>query len=338
MLNKILAPLDGSVLADTVLPHIVALTRINGTEVTLLHVLETNQTAPAQMGPVNIDPVEWGLRKAEAQTYLTETANRLHQFDLPTENVVLEGRAAERIVEYAQKEDFDLVALSTHGQGGLSGWNLSGVTSKVLHRIRKSTLIIPAHRAASRRQSQGELQPIQYRRILVPLDGSPRAECVLPLAMALARRHEAELILAHVVTPPEMIQRLPLTTEEQQLVDKFITRNQAEATRYFEQLRTRLTPTPTIQILVDDDVERSLANLIERESIDLMILAAHGQSCRSGHAYGHFAESFIEYGSVPLYLYQDLNVDEIASLYAERMLQDQEPPKHHMNTNDYAVK
>lgn len=333
MLDKILAPLDGSVLADAVLPHITALTRINGTKVTLLHVLEAHNGSSTE-----VDPVDWHLRKTEAQSYLNEVAKRLQRFNLATEQVVLEGRAPDRIVEYAQKENFDLVALTSHGRGGLSGWNLSSVAHKVIHRIRKSTMIIPAHRTVRHRTPEGEWDAVQYRRILVPLDGSSRAEVVLPLAEALARYHGSELSLVHVVTPPDMIQRMPLNEEDLNLQNRITERNRAEVKHYFTQLKGRLSANVTTSVLESDNVERALVHAAEDQAVDLVLLAAHGQSGHNGRPYGRLATSFFNYGSVPLYIHQDLSPDEIEPLYAERMLENQEPRiDQRMNVYDYVV-
>ncbi|MCB9149893.1 MAG: universal stress protein [Caldilineaceae bacterium] len=333
MLDKILVPVDGSALAEAVLPHVVAVTRINGSRVTLLHVVEENAAE------TQIDPVDWRLRKTEAQSYLAETSKRLERFNLPAAQVVLEGPAAERIVEYAQKENFDLVALSTHGQHGLSSWNLSSVAHKVIERIHKSTLIVPAHGSAGHRTPNGELYATPYQNILAPLDGSTRAECILPLASALARHHNANLILTHVVTPPDMIQRVPLSESDRDLLHRIVERNRAEAHRYFEQLRSRLSPEPQIRILESDNVERALLKFVEDEPIDLVVLAAHGHSGHSGHPYGRLAASFINYGSAPLYVHQDLEVSEIEPLYAERMLLNDAPPKEkRINAHEYAIK
>ncbi|MEZ4711766.1 MAG: universal stress protein [Caldilineaceae bacterium] len=333
MLEKILVPLDGSTLADAVLPHVVAITRINGSRVTLLHVVEEN-AAEAQ-----IDPVDWRLRKTEAQAHLNETSKQLERFNLPAKPVVLEGPAAERIVEYAQKENFDLVALSTHGKSGLSSWNLSSVIHKVITRVHKSTLIVPAHSYVGHRGPNDELYPVPYQNILAPLDGSTRAECILPLACALAQHHNANLILAHVVSPPEMIQRVPLSESDRDLANRLVERNRTEAQRYFEQLRTRLTPEPQIRILENNNVERTLLNLVEDEAIDLVLLAAHGYSNQNGRPYGRLAASFINYGGAPLYVHQDLDGNDIEPLYAERMQLNSAPPKEkRVNAHEYAVK
>lgn len=340
MLGKILAPLDGSTLAEVTLPHIVALNRINGTNVTLLHVLETQHTQGVRMAPTQVDPVEWNLRKAEGQSYLEEIANRLQPHDMATETVVLQGQAAERIVDYAQKEEFNLIALSSHGQGGLSGWNLSSVASKVVYRSRKSLLVIPAHRSMTQHHTKsgeqgGELRSVQYQRILVPLDGSQRSECVLPLAEALARQHGAELILVHVVTPPEMIHRMPLSADDVALLTRIVDRNRMEATHYLEQIHAQLAPLASTRILNSDNVERALLQLAESESVDLIILAAHGSSGYNGRVYGHLVTSLINDSSVPLYIHQDFNINEMKPLYAEQMLQAPNPLLTHQAKSIY---
>lgn len=333
MLNKILAPLDGSILADTVLPHLIALTRVNGTVVTLLHVLENSQNALTE-----IDPVEWHLRKTEAQSYLNEASQRLRSFEIQTKEAVLEGRAADRIVEYAQKEDFDLVAISSHGRGGLSGWNVSSVAHKVIQRIRKSILIIPAYGQIGHRGLEQNLQAMRYRRILVPLDGSPRAECILPLASVLAQQHNADLVVAHVISQPELLQRMPLSEGDVCLLKQIKERNRSEAERYFEQLRGRISPQPQTRILEGEKVERALLKLTEDEGIDLVMLSAHGQSERNRMPYGRLAACLLDYGRTPLYVHQDLEDDEIEPLYAESVLYNTEPPaEHRINAYEYVV-
>ncbi len=87
MINKILVPLDGSELANAILPHVIALARVEGATITLLHVVETNIQSATET-----DPVTWSLRKTEAEAYLAETVERLRRFDLDTECNVLEGR------------------------------------------------------------------------------------------------------------------------------------------------------------------------------------------------------------------------------------------------------
>ena len=89
-------------------------------QVTLLRVVE--RTIAQQ----SVDPLDWHLQRSEAQAYLEQTCEMLKEF-LPTapEIVLLEGRAADRIVDYAQSEGYDFLVFTSHGRGGLTGWNMT---------------------------------------------------------------------------------------------------------------------------------------------------------------------------------------------------------------------
>lgn len=334
-MEKILVPLDGSSLANSVLPHVGALTRATGAQVTLLRVLEN----PYE-NSLDVDPVDWHLRKNEAQAALEEVGSYLKIFHVDADMVLLEGPAAARIIEYAQHHDFDLIVLSSHGQHGLSGWNLSSVAQKIIHRSRKSTLLVRAYRenplhiwwnevertgadAGPDEETEENLavtEPPQklYQRILVPLDGSQRAEHVLSTATSLARSQEAELLLAHVVEPPEMIQRMPLADEDKQLIERVVERNKFQIHKYFEQLQNRLSPVPKTQMLVDSDTSSALHKLVQDQDVDLVIVSAHGYSGRAQQPYGDVASSLLYYGNSAILMLQDLPAHEIEQTEAER--------------------
>jgi len=301
MFSHILIPLDGSPLAACVFPHIVAIARATGARMTLLRVLERSDTSLAGYG----NPFDWQMQKREVQTYLDEMAGQLlHTVDLPVTTALLEGSAAAQIVEYAQRTDADLVVLSSHGQGGLSGWHTSSIAHKVSQRVGTSVLLVRAWRPeASCEPAQWGEQ--RYHCILAPLDGSPRAECVLPIATALAERADA-LCLVHGVTRPELFQRLPLTTEDQALLDRIVARNQQQAQQYFEQLQARLVPTPRTHILTNHNVAAMLHRFVAEEQIDLVLLSAHGCSGQAQWPFGSLTQSFIHYGETPLLIVQDM--------------------------------
>jgi len=309
MLDHILVPLDGSPLAECVIPHTVALARAFDARVTLLQVLgRTKATGRIQA----IDPLDWHIRKAEARSYLDEVATRLKEAGLGTDKVILEGRAAERIVEFAHNQNVSLIVLSSHGRSGLSGWNISGVVQKTILRAGMPTMIVRAYQSVTQ-----DVTALQYRRVLVPLDCSQRAECVLPLAIALARFHKSQLLLAHIVSRPEMPRRAPLTPEDIGLADHITKRNQLEASRYLRQLQSRLSSDTRIRLSVNDNVASTLHNLVKQEDIDLVLLSAHGYSGETKWPYGSVALNFIAYGTTPLLIVQDLSQDELESTQAE---------------------
>jgi len=309
MFEHILVPLDGSPLAECVLPHAVALARAFDTRITLLRVLERAHTVGQTR---SVDPLGWHIRKAEVGSYLDGIVARLQKVGLRTEKSLLEGQAAERVVEFAHGQDVGLILLSSHGRSGLSSWNVSSVVEKIILRACMPTMIVRAYQPVI-----SDLTGLRYRRLLVPLDGSQRAECVLPLAIALARFHESQTLLAHVVCRPQMVRRAPPTQEGIELANQLTERNRLEATRYLEQLQLGLSSDVQIRLLVSDSAASTLHGLVKQEDVDLVMLSAHGYSGETKWPYGSVALNFIAYGTTPLLIVQDLSQDELESTQAE---------------------
>src|SRR4051794_6676762 len=108
MLDHILVPLDGSPVAECVIPHMFSLASAFKSHITLLRVLEKPEQA------LSVDPLDWHIKKAAASTYLDNIESQISGSGLPVEKVLLEGHAAELIVDYAQTHSPDLLLLSTH--------------------------------------------------------------------------------------------------------------------------------------------------------------------------------------------------------------------------------
>lgn len=312
MPERILVPLDGSPLAESVLPHVIALAQIQDTQVLLLQVLEPEPKAGRFQA---VDPLEWHMIKAEAEIYIQGVQMRLQKAGAQVGSEIMEGRAAECIVESARRNNVTLLTLSSHGRSGISEWNVSSVVQKVILRACKSTLIVRAYS-----HMEHELAALNYRRVLVPLDGSRRAECVLPMAANLARHHRASLLFAHIVRKPEMPRQMPPSDKEIELADRIVELNKREAGRYLDRLYSRLSPEGLdvqTRLLVSERVSYSLHELVERENADLVILSAHGYSGVNKWPYGSIAVSFIAYGTTPLLIVQDLSPEELANTEAE---------------------
>ena len=198
MFNRILVPLDGSALAERAIPHAAQMARIFGSKVILLQVLDPTSF---HENPNPVDPLSWQIRKAEADVYLNGIADRVredlreNELDVKgTESIseaetqdrveysIREGKTAENIVNFAHSENIDLLVISTHGSGGLSRWNISSVTQKVINLIYLPVLIVRTYNPPVIENSR-----IHYRRILLPIDSSRRAECSFSAAITLAR-------------------------------------------------------------------------------------------------------------------------------------------------------
>jgi nucleotide-binding universal stress UspA family protein len=309
MFDRILVPLDGSRLAECVLPHAKALAQAFDAQLTLVQVVEGVSVSGLSR---TIDPLRWQICKTETQAYLNEVSARIQETGLETEEHVLEGQAAESIVEFAHSQDVDLILLSSHGQSGLSRWNISSVVQKVVWQAHMPMMIVRAYRAVPDATTQ-----LRYGRILVPLDGSQRAECVLPFANQLACSQSAKLLLAHVVGRPEVPRHTPLTQEEVELVDRLTEYNRQEVADYMKDLAARLQCDVQPRLLSSKDTAAALHELVDQENVDLVALSAHGYTSGTKWPYGSMALNFIAYGSTPLLIVQDLSPDEFEKTQAE---------------------
>jgi len=312
MLKHILVPLDGSSLAECVLPHVLAIAQAMKAQITLLHVLDR----PSGTGELPTDPLHWQVKKNTAKGYLEQIIIRLKRTGLNISGVILEGIPAELIIEYANTHDVDLIALSTHGRSGLSSWNISSVVQKIILRAYKSTLLVRAYKPSKHQVDQ----KIVYKRLFVGLDCSPRAEMVLPVAINLSQYHKAQLILGTVIRKPELFHHLPPSEEDLELANRISDRNQQVAKQYFEQLTSQFSSQDinlrTFQI-TSDSVISSLHNIVEKENADLVVLSAHGRSSDTRWPYGSITTSFIVYGTTATLIIQDFPKDKIQSSQAE---------------------
>ena len=139
--SRILVPLDGSELAEMVLPHVEALALQPGTEpvdVILLSVIEP-LVLPASVALPEAS-LNWGRLSEEhmlrarkgLDEYLLNTGDKLKEAGVSVRHEVLEGRPADEIIDYAAKNRVDLVIMATHGRSGLSRWAYGSVAEKVL--------------------------------------------------------------------------------------------------------------------------------------------------------------------------------------------------------------
>ena len=301
MIEHMLVPLDGSSLAECVLPHTVAVGKAYDAQVTLLRAV-VREPSP---GSSAVDPLSWHMRKSEARAYLDNVAERLRDVGLRVDTVLEEGKPAQRIIGYSREADVGLIVISSHGKSGLSRWNINSVVQKVILEAYAPSMIVRAYRSEPE-----ELTELRYRKVLVPLDGSKRAECTLPWAKNLAAFHDSQLLLTHVVNRPEVPRRAPLTDEESQLVDRLTELNKDSGEAYLEDVRSRLDAEAEARLLVSDDPAMTLHQLVREEDVDLVVMAAHGYSGKPKWPYGSIALNFIAYGSRPLLMIQDLPPEE----------------------------
>jgi nucleotide-binding universal stress UspA family protein len=303
LFDSILVPLDGSLLAECVLPHAVAIARAFNARIDLLRVLDKNQ---AYESAQSINLLDWDINKKGAKLYLEKVAARLQKSGLQSQEIILEGLVAESINEFAQSLRKNLIILSSHGRARVSQWGISDVAQQIIFGASASVLIVRAHQPVFNELDSKE-QP--YRQILVPLDGSLRAENVLPMVTLLARFHKSQIQIVHVVKTPEMARHMPLVQEDIDLSNRIVARNQEEAITYLDQMLSH-SPLSGVDVkthlLTSDNPSAALHELVEQENIDLVALSAHGYSGDNRWPYGSMVNNFILYSKIPLLIVQDI--------------------------------
>jgi len=154
MFEKILLCLDGSELAEQVLPYAAEQASRFNSEVTLLEVVRPSSTFVTPMMPgadpaapvfVQEDASKVLRDEKEAEAYLARVAQRLRKSGLDVECVTRFGDPGAVIVAYASESDADLIALATHGRGGLGRLVFGSVADHVLKESGLPILLIRPH-------------------------------------------------------------------------------------------------------------------------------------------------------------------------------------------------
>lgn len=287
--KRLLACVDNSDLSRAVLRHALAVAQGLDLSVTLARVLEMPQHL---VSPT--DPIEWQLRCSEGRDQL-DRITALESEAASVDSILLAGPPVDELTGWAKDHGVTLLALATHEQRGDPLRHGLGSTAQgILERASASLLLVPPAAAS---------EAAVYRKLLVPLDGSPRAESVLPVATRIARAHGAELVLVHVVPTLEIVGTGPYEPKARDLYEKLETHNEMNARSYIEGLRAQLRNEGlAVQAIVvtDGDARSQLRAIAIEQRIDLIVLSSHGRSGLDDVACGSVTEYLATHAPAPM--------------------------------------
>lgn len=149
-----------------------------------------------------------------------------------------------------------------------------------------------------------------YRTILLPLDGSHRAETILPHVQSLAEKYDAKVILLQVLSPPLFLDRDEVVDADRVRRERQEAKNQALS--YQEGIAKRFGKEPeTVKICIEaGSVVRAICDIAEKEKVDLVALASHGWGGSQRTYYGSVAAGVINQVDKPLLLIRARNGEE----------------------------
>jgi nucleotide-binding universal stress UspA family protein len=188
MFAKILIPLDGSQVAERVLPFARMLADALKLPIELVEVVDI----AAMSAHIAADKARYFdkmITEGEriSREYLDKTAANLG--GVKVVGTVLRGHAADVITERASAEPGTLIAMATHGRSGVNRWLLGSVAEKVLRGTKSPLLLVRAG------FDNAGADTVSLKTVVVPLDGSETAESALPTVTEVAKALNLEVVL-----------------------------------------------------------------------------------------------------------------------------------------------
>jgi nucleotide-binding universal stress UspA family protein len=281
MYNEILVPLDGSKLAEGVLPYARCFAEAFSVPVKLLHINDPEVVA-AYSHPM------------QGEDYLKDLA-RSALAGLSVNVSVEIGKPAEVIADIGAGRRDALIAMATHGRSGIRRWLLGSVAEKVLHATVNPLLVV-------RPEEKPPSGPVRLKTVLVPLDGSHLAEKVLPHARAIAAALKAELVLTRVFSAPIAAQvvsegvRAPDFNQVKEALRK-------EARTYLEEKVEALRAgdgADVSHILMEGDSAAEIIDLARKTPDNLLAMCTHGRTGVSRWVIGSVTERVVRHSGDPV--------------------------------------
>ncbi|MCP4319796.1 MAG: universal stress protein [Hyphomicrobiales bacterium] len=301
---QIVACIDTSPGSMKVIPHANAIANALGGELSLVHVVEPDNSQTPY------DPVEWDIRKRQADLYMSHLVNRFDTGPNPISFKVLEGRSAEQIGKCAAGGAGDITAFCRGGSGDQH--SIGETARRIMESSPGSLLLVPA--------TVPEVDVVNYSRILVPLDGSSRAESAIPFAVRIAQQQDAEIVLVNAIPKIDFLGNAPLLVQDMELQEQISKRSARLAAEYMERTRTTLSGCDVIvhcALLKSGDVRRLLENAIVSHSADLLVLSSHGQSGYSDVQAGDVSSFILRRASIPVLMVRRPRTTEAGHVYSK---------------------
>lgn len=303
MERSILVPLDGSVFGEHALPLALSIARRTRATVQLAHVhVPVLPLFMDGMPATDIDATLDEAERAGEHAYLQRLAERLQSsWDMQINTALLDAPITDALCRQAQACGADLIALATHGRGGLSRLWLGSIADELIRRAPLPLLIVRPHEEAldllDLRRHEQSLQ-----RILIALDGSPLAERAIDPALALGNSMQAEYTLIQAIDTQVIAYAasLPAVGIDDQLMEQ-----QREAAKsYLADQAARLAARglKVATAVTYGPPASSILKYAQRQRMDLIALATHGRSGLQRALLGSVADKVVRAALTPVLL------------------------------------
>jgi nucleotide-binding universal stress UspA family protein len=275
--GRVLVPLDGSELAEAILPLLEGGERLWGSEVLLVRSLAGG--APPEPSA-----------ETEAGDYLARQARRLERAGLRVRCEVWHGDPSQAIVNAADRGRVGLIAMTTHGWRGLDRLRFGSVAESVVRNTRVPVLLVRGHV-----RWPADRPP----RILVPLDGSALSVAVLTLIAQLCQSRRGLVELLHVFEAHASGLDLPLSVSGADA-------ERAAARNYLKRVAARLTAKglEVEWVVLEGPAAPTIAQRVVEGGADVVAMTTHGRTGVARLLLGSVAEQVLRTADVPVLLWR----------------------------------
>jgi len=290
-MNSILVPLDGSTFAEAALPIALRFARDAKATLALVAVLEDEWV---QAGSWPADAL-----RVELEEYLEGVVRKLGEHDVPRVTIaVADGPVARTLENYAAGEGVRFIVMSTHGRGAVNRAWLGSVADHVVRHVAIPVVLVRPPEPPS--ESLGEAPP--FRAMLVPLDGSSRAEGVLEWVVRIAQPARSECRLLTVVPPPPRF-TTPYLPHAAREVRESLECGRERAEKYLVGAAQRLREAGlavTTKVEVGIRPAAGILRAADDPTVDLVAIATHGRSGVSRIMLGSVADKVVRGADLPV--------------------------------------
>lgn len=292
MYERILVPLDGSKLAEQVFSYVAALARAFDSEVILIGVCEPEEREYGQACQLYMD--------SEAQ----KLQSSMEGSAVKVTTAFIIGKPDKKILSYAEKNDIDLIAMTSHGRSGIMPWSLGSTVNKVLHKVGVPLIIVKAKEIPAEADKAG-----LFGRILVPLDGSERGAAVLPYVAEIAKKLKSEVILCQVVEAGKHVHTIG-GLDYVPFKDQHIDSMKMRAREYLDEERAKFAGTKAITRceIRAGDCAREIVRFASETDCSLIAMSSHGYSGFEAWLYGSVTYKILQASDKSVLLVPSLKV------------------------------
>ena len=270
MFKKILVPLDGSQLSEFALNPALALAKANKAELILMSAITEKEMVAVDEyydgSTPPITPPDTQSMQARMENYLDSIAETRTGIGVPIRTMVLEGDAANCVVETAVSEQADLIMMGTHGRSGVSRILLGSVTQKVWHHAPCPVMAIR------------DGQPIQN--ILIPVNQTMLAEHALDPGFIVGGALLAQVHLLIVSQDAALIweDEIKLPPGEKPFREKLVADLFNQEGAYLHDLEERYQTKRPITAVRSGDQTDAILDYARENNIDLIVLTDQSRS------------------------------------------------------------